>query len=92
MKWYNRKVRSNLRVLRNIIKTSVKVVPYVRRIQRIRRILGRSRNRIRTAIETQNYRQLIFIAKGLKAAAKILIKTGLLEQFELAKTLLYDKV
>ena len=41
MKWYNRKVRGNPKVLRDIIETSVGVVPYVRRIQRIRRILGR---------------------------------------------------
>ena len=69
------------------METSVGVVPYVRRIQRMRRILGR-----RTAVETQNYRQLVSTAKGLKAAARMLIETGLLEQFELAKTLLYGEV
>ena len=47
---------------------------------------------MRTAVETQNYRQLVSTAKGLKAAARMLMETGLLEQFELAKTLLYGEV
>ena len=41
---------------------------------------------------TQNYRQIVFTAKELKAAIRIMMKTDLLKQFTLAKTLLYGEV
>ena len=50
------------------------------------------KTRILNAAIIQNYRQIVFTAKGLKAATRIMMKTDLLEQFALAKTLLYGKV
>ena len=50
------------------------------------------RTRILNAAATQNYRQIVSTAKGLKAATRIIMETDLLKQFTLAKTLLYDKV
>jgi len=50
------------------------------------------RNRILTAAESLNYRKIVSTAKRLKAATKIIINTGLLSQFKLIKTLLYDKI
>ena len=50
------------------------------------------RIRMRNVVDTRDYRQLVFTAKGLWAATKMLMETGLLKQFELAKTLLYGKM
>ena len=44
------------------------------------------------AATTQNYRQIVSTAKGLKAATRMMMETDLLEQFALAKTLLYGEV
>ena len=44
------------------------------------------------AAATQNYRQIVFTAKGLKAATRMMMETDLLKQFALAKTLLYGEV
>lgn len=41
---------------------------------------------------TTDYRRLITTARGLKAAARMLMKTDLLKQFSLAKILLYGEV
>ena len=44
------------------------------------------------AAAIQNYRQIVFTAKKLKAATRIIMETDLLKQFTLAKTLLYGEV
>lgn len=44
------------------------------------------------AAGTQDYREITASRKGLRAAAKLMMKTGLLEQFALANTLLYGEV
>jgi hypothetical protein len=44
---------------------------------------------MRDAVGTLDYRQMVTTAKGLKAASRFLIKSGLLGQFSLANTLLY---
>lgn len=44
------------------------------------------------AAGTQDYREITASRKGLRAAAKMMMKTGLLEQFALANTLLYGEV
>ena len=50
------------------------------------------RTRMLDAAATQDYRQIVSTAKGLKAATRIMMETDLLEQFALAKTLLYGEV
>lgn len=47
--------------------------------------------RMGTECDTTNYRTMIATAKGLRAAARMLIGTGLLEQFSLARQLLYGE-
>lgn len=47
---------------------------------------------MRNAVDTRDYRHLVSTAKGLRAATRMLMKTGLLKQFELAKNLLYGEV
>jgi len=46
----------------------------------------------RSAAGSLDYRRIVSTAKGLKAAAKMVMNTGLLGQFELARTLLYGEV
>ena len=50
------------------------------------------RTRMLNAAVIQNYRQIVFTAKELKAATRMMMETDLLEQFTLAKTLLYGEV
>ena len=48
------------------------------------------RREIWEAGKTPDYRSLVTKASGLRLAARLLMKTGLLGQFSLARTLLYD--
>ena len=50
------------------------------------------RTRMLNAATTQDYRQIVSTARGLKAATRMMMETDLLEQFALAKTLLYGEV
>ncbi len=50
------------------------------------------RRRMLEEIDTQDYRKVVSTAKGLKAAARLLMETELLGQFSLARTLLYGEV
>ena len=50
------------------------------------------RTRMLNAAIIQNYRQIVFTAREFKAAIRMIMETDLLEQFTLAKTLLYGKV
>ena len=57
-------MRGNLKVLKDTIETSVKVVPYVRRIQRIRRILGNSTRNIAKKGDREQQITLIAYYRG----------------------------
>ena len=50
------------------------------------------RRRMLKEVDTQDYRKVVSTAKGLKAAARLLMETELLGQFSLARTLLYGEV
>jgi len=50
------------------------------------------RNRIFQATTSLDYRKMVSTASGLKSAARMLMETGLLGQFSLARTLLYGEV
>lgn len=50
------------------------------------------RRRMLAGAKTDDYRTLVGSAKGLRAASRMIMETGLLGQFELAKILLYGEV
>jgi len=51
-----------------------------------------ARGRMTDATGTTDYRRIVSTPRGLKAAARMMIETGLLGQFELARVLLYGEV